>query len=565
MIGLGGSDHDFSAALTVGSDLRVAVEQERLTRRKHGAWLWYESPIMKAIDYCLAEEHKSINDVCVFVSSDIMPRRVTHELRDYSVRLYQHHLCHAASAYMMLEPAVRAGILVYDGYGSPKGPDVTHPDRNTRETFSFFIFGPEKYECVGQNVGLGFIEDDFPTSITNSIGMLWELSTSLLGYHPNDCGKTMGLSSHGAPKYVNDLEKFISYGNDIPGCFQCATDDPAMVEVIERLLLDGKGSFTARADLAASVQAITNKTLLHCAGFFRNHSIDVLCLSGGCALNTVANSFLVENSTLKVPIMIPPHCGDAGIAFGALWLEQFSRNGSAPHFTFRGQPLSPAISRPGRSYSEAERQLAVQQYYPRIVLDASVISAADLARVVANGAIVGLFNKGSEIGPRALGGRSIIGDPRSVMTREKINRLFKEREPYRPLAPIVLESNYDEYFLDPRNADPFMLKIAQVREACRKLAPAVVHVDGTARVQVIPGDGDPFLIELLQAFEQVTGIGILINTSFNRRGEPIVESPVDAVDAFLGMGLDGLYLDGEFYRPVDPTNSSTVRIPAIAS
>jgi carbamoyltransferase len=110
-----------------------------------------------------------------------------------------------------------------------------------------------------------------------------------------------------------------------------------------------------------------------------------------------------------------------------------------------------------------------------------------------------------------------------------------------------------------------MLKIAQVREACRKLAPAVVHVDGTARVQVIPGDGDPFLIELLQAFEQVTGIGILINTSFNRRGEPIVESPVDAVDAFLGMGLDGLYLDGEFYRPVDPTNSSTVRIPAIAS
>jgi carbamoyltransferase len=466
---------------------------------------------------------------------------------------------------MMLEPTVRAGILVYDGYGSPTGRDVIHPDRNTRETFSFFIFGPKEYECVGQNVGLGFIEDDFPTSITNSIGMLWELITSLLGYHPNDCGKTMGLSSHGAPKYVNDLESFIRYGDELPGCFQCATDDPAIVEMIERLLLDGNGSFTVRADLAASLQAITNKTLLHCAGFFRNYSVDVLCLSGGCALNTVANSFLVENSSLNVPIIIPPHCGDSGIAFGALWLDQFERQGSAPHFTFRGRPLSPAISRPGRSYSESERRSAVHQYYPRIALDASVITATDLAHVIADGAIVGLFNKGSEIGPRALGGRSIIADPRSVLTREKINRLIKEREPYRPLAPIVLESKYDEYFLDKRNADPFMLKIAQAREACRKLAPAVVHVDGTARVQVVPGDGDPFLIELLQEFEQVTGIGILINTSFNRRGEPIVESPVDAIDAFLGMGLDGLYLDGEFYRPVDSTNPSTVRIPAIAS
>jgi carbamoyltransferase len=335
--------------------------------------------------------------------------------------------------------------------------------------------------------------------------------------------------------------------------------------MIEMLLLDGKGSFKVKADLAASLQAITNKTLLHCASFFRNYSIDVLCLSGGCALNTVANSFLVANSTLQVPIVIPPHSGDSGIALGALWLEQFRRNGSAPHFTFRGQPLSPAISRPGRSYSKEERQSAVQQYYPRVALDASIITAVDLAHVIADGAIVGLFNKGSEIGPRALGGRSIIADPRSVMTREKINRLIKGREPYRPLAPIVLESKYDEYFLDDRNADPFMLKIAQVSEACRKLAPAVVHVDGTARVQVIPGDGDPFLIELLQEFERITGLGILINTSFNRRGEPIVESPVDAVDAFLGMGLDGLYLDGEFYRPVGPTNPSTVRTPAIAS
>jgi carbamoyltransferase len=564
-IGLGGSDHDFSAALMVGADVRVAIEQERLTRRKRGAWLWYESPIMKAINYCLTEEQKSIDDVCVFVSSDIMPRRVTHELRDYSIHLYQHHLCHAASAYMMLESPLRAGILVYDGYGSPTGRDETHPDRNTRETFSLFVFGPTGYKCIGQNVGLGFIEDDFPTSITNSIGMLWEMITSLIGYHPNDCGKTMGLSSYGVPRYVGHLEEFITYGNEIATCFRCATDDPAMVEMIEGLLLNGKGNFAVRADLAASLQAITNKTLLHCAGFFCEYSIDVLCLSGGCALNTVANSFLVENSNLNVPIMIPPYCGDSGIALGALWLEQFHRSGSPAKFTFRGRPVSPAISRPGRAYSESERQSAVHQFYPHIALDASITTATDLANVIAKGAIVGLFNKGSEIGPRALGGRSIIGDPRSAMTREKINRLIKGREPYRPLAPVVLKSKYDEYFLDNRNADPFMLKIAKVRESCSRLAPAVVHVDGTARVQVIPSDGDPFLIELLHAFEELTGVGILINTSFNRREEPIVESPVDALDAFLGMGLDGLYLDGEFYRPADSTRPNTLRIDPIAS
>jgi carbamoyltransferase len=565
MLGLGGSDHDFSAALTIDRDIRVAIEQERLSRRKHGAWLWYESPIKKAIDYCVAAESGSMAQVDAIVSSDILPRRVTHELKEYPVRLYPHHLCHAASAYMMLPSEVKAGILVYDGFGSPKGRDPTHPDRNCRETFSFFLFGPDGFKCIGQTLGLGFIEDDFPTSITNSVGMLYELVTSLLGYYPTDCGKTMGLSSHGEPQYVEALENFITYGDEVSACFQCATDNPALVDTIEGIIHTERGSFSVRADLAASLQAITNKALLHCTRFFRGHDMDFLCLSGGCALNTVANSFLVEHSTLDVPIVIPPHCGDSGIALGALWLEQFHRTRKAPQFTFRGQALNPAVSRPGRCYSLNERRAAVHQFYPRIALDTSIVSSADLARVIADGAIVGLFNNGSEIGPRALGGRSIIADPRLAMTRERINRSIKDREPYRPLAPLVLKSKYDEYFVDNRNADPFMLKIARVTERCRKVAPAIVHVDGTARVQVVPDDGDPLLIELLQSFEQLTGVGLLINTSFNRRGEPIVESPLDAIDAFLGLGLDGLYLDGEFYRPVGSTTPSTSRTPETAS
>jgi carbamoyltransferase len=536
-------------------DIRIAIEQERLSRRKHGISFWYENPLQRAIDYCLTAEGVSITDVQMIVSSDLVPTRVRHDFRHRVLREFPHHLCHAASSYMMLPVGSKAGVLVYDGFGSIRGPVEGDPLRNRRETFSFFLFGPEGYQCIGHTDGLGYVEgDEFPIGVTNSIGMLYELVTALLGYDIMDSGKTMGLSSHGFPRYLNILEKFVIYGENISDCFRCVTDDPALARTIEEILFAGRGSFAVKADLAASLQALMNKTLVHCEGFFCSYDIDYLCLSGGCALNTVANSFLVEHSRLNVPIIIPPHCDDAGLAFGALWLEQFSRLGSIPKLTFRSLDANPAISRPGRHYTREECRAAVQEFYPRLVLDVTVSSAHDLARIIAKGAIVGVLNGRSEIGPRSLGGRSIIADPRSAMIRERINRLIKGREPFRPLAPVVLHSLYNEYFFDSRCADPFMLKVARVRERCLREAPAVVHIDGTARVQVATDDGDPFLIELLSAFRKETGTGILLNTSFNRRGEPIVESPLDAIDAFLGMGLDGLYLDGEFYRPVGDMN-----------
>lgn len=556
LLGLGGSDHDFSATVACGTDIRVAVEQERLSRRKHGASLWYENPVGLATDYCLADAGITAEQIGATVSSDILPARVRHVLRCRSLSLFSHHLCHAASAYMMLPHGTRAGVLVYDGYGSIVG-EANDPLRNTRETFSFYVFDQEGHRTIGSTNGLAFAEqDDFPTCVTNSMGMLYELVTGCLGYDPMDSGKTMGLSSHGVPRFLGALEEFVTYGDDASNCFQCTTDDPEFVSAVERICRSDPGGFTVRADLAASVQALMNKTLVHCARFFQGFDIDCLCISGGCGLNTVANSFLVEQSALDRPIFVPPHCGDAGLGFGALWLEIFRRLGRSPELTFRGQPLNPSLGRPGRRYNSRERQSAVQEFYPRVALDSSVASAADLAHVVATGEVVGLLNGCSEIGPRALGGRSIVADPRSIRTRERINRFLKKREPFRPLAPVVLRTQYSQYFEDPRCMDPFMLKIARVTERCRREAPAVVHVDGTARVQVVDDDGDPFLVSLLRSFYRETGVGVLINTSFNRRGEPIVESPRDALDAFLGMGLDGVYLDGEFYRAAPSANPS---------
>ncbi len=556
LLGLGGSNHDFSAALMCGNDIRVCIEAERLTRRKHGLAHWYENPLKKSIDYCLTAEGILIDQIDLIVSSDVLPARVRHDLRDIPVKSFPHHLCHAASAYMMLPPQAKAGVIVFDGYGSivDKGTD---PDTNLRETISLFVFGPEGYKRIGGAVGIGQVEsDEFGIGVTNSIGMLYEVITGLLDFAPMESGKTMGLSSHGTPQYLNALEEFVTYGDDVSDCFRCATDEPALIARVEQILMAHHGSFSVKADLAASVQMLVNKTLLHCAGFFKIQNIDYLLVSGGCGLNTVANTFLEQHSTRGIPIVVPPHCGDAGLGLGAMWLHLFEKQGVSPSLTFRNQKLSPAISRPGRQYSKEEHRVAVQQFYPRIAIDASVSSPRDLARVLAQGAIVGVMNGRSEIGPRALGGRSILADPRSSMVREKINRLIKHREPFRPFAPIVLSSHYEKYFVDSRCADKFMLKTPRATDICRRDAPAIVHIDGTARVQVVAEDGDSFLIELLREFFEITGVGILLNTSFNRKGEPIVETPLDAIDAFLGMGLDGLYIDGAFYRSLGSINAS---------
>ena len=548
VLGLGGSDHDFSAALMCDGDIRVAIEQERLSRRKYGRTLWFESPVQKAIDYCLAAEGISMGDVSAILSSDTLPARVRHDLRSHDLHLFPHHLCHAASAYMMLPRGAKAGVLVYDGFGSVSGPaeDELHCKR---ETFSFFVFHPEGHECLGRNLGTATVEgDDFPVVVSDSMGLLYELVTAVLGYDPMDAGKTMGLSSHGRPRYADLLKTFIRYGEDPSEFFRCPLHDFEIAMTLEQLLSQRPNAFGAKADLAASVQAIMDETVLRALKFFQNRGIDHLCISGGCALNTVTNSFLVERSPLDVPVSVAPHCGDAGLGFGAFWLHEFEKTRRAPELTYRGKPLAPGLSRPGRIYSADERTAAVQQFYPRLSLDPSVRGTRDLAQLLAEGELIGVFNGPSEIGPRALGGRSIVADPMKVSVRERINRVVKRRESYRPLAPVVLERRYDDYFHDRRHADPYMLKVARVRERCLREAPAVVHIDGTARVQVVGDDGDPFLSGLLNDFEVLTGRGVLLNTSFNRRGEPIVESPLDAMDAFVGMQLDGLYFDGEFYR-----------------
>ncbi|MDB5421706.1 MAG: hypothetical protein JWR59_1653 [Brevundimonas sp.] len=545
-IGIGGSDHDFSAVLAQGCDIRVAIEQERISRIRYGETSWFRDPIAAPVDYCLASEGIGLDEIETLVGTDTLPARVRSHWRGRSIELYPHHLCHAASAYLMLPPDTRAGILVYDGYGSIDRDHTVH-GQTRRETVSLWRFTADGPERIGSAWGASTVEDDdFPLCVDNSIGMFYEMLTGMLGYAPMDAGKTMGLAAFGIPCHIEMLEQFIQYRDDPADCFRCDLSNPDLVREIDRALLAKGGGFAARADLAASGQLMVERSLAHFLRFFDGLALDAIAISGGCALNSVANGRLAQR--IGHPLFVPPHSGDAGLGFGALWVHAQRHAGANPHFSFRGGPTNPGLSRPGRAYEAHTIADAVAGAYPHLARDASVSSPGDLAQLVAQGAIIGVFNGSSEFGPRALGGRSLIADPRNPGVRERINREIKGREPFRPLAPMVLASRSEAYF-GTHQGDAFMLNVVDVEPCGQRAAPAATHVDGSARVQRIDdAQGDPFLIQLLQAFEQLTGVGMLLNTSFNRRGEPIVETPADAVDAFIGMRLDGLYLQGEFYR-----------------
>jgi carbamoyltransferase len=533
-----------------GGDIRVAIEQERLSRVRHGEALWFKDPLALPADYCLAAENITLDDVGLIVGTDTLPARVRAGWRGRQLTLYPHHLAHASSAYLMLPPSCRAGIIVYDGYGSARR-DFAAPWAAVRETVSLYIFGERSWQRIGGATGqCRFEEDDFPLAVGNSVGMFYEAITQLLGYGPFDAGKTMGLAAHGKARHVEALERFVRYSEDPDNCFECEAASDDFIETVEALLVAGGAGLQGKADLAASAQAIVEKALIHFAGFFAGRPLDLIAVSGGCGLNSLANGRLAASPAAGgLPIFIPPHCGDAGLGFGALWLSRVQDAGASP-LTFLGSQCNPALARPGRCYTSRHCLEAANAFYPRLVFDPSVATPADLAEVIAGGGIYGLFNAASEFGPRALGGRSLLADPRDAVVRERINRRIKHREPFRPLAPVVLRSRFDAYFEPNPSADPFMLTVVGVTQRCRREAPAVVHADGTARVQIVDDEtGDPFLVRLLQSFEQHTGVGVVINTSFNRRGEPIVETPLDAVDAFLGLELDGLFLDGSFFRP----------------
>ncbi|MCK5845141.1 MAG: hypothetical protein KAG97_10565, partial [Victivallales bacterium] len=292
-------------------------------------------------------------------------------------------------------------------------------------------------------------------------------------------------------------------------------------------------------EIARAVQKSTSETVIEIAK--RLHAAtgcDNICVAGGFALNCSTNAAYVRKTPFK-RVYIQPAATDAGIPLGA------AMHG---YHSIAGQPFRPGVFSPfmGRAYSN-KRILDALRDYPDLKYSRPRNLAARAAALIADGKICGWFKGGSEFGPRALGARSILADPRNMDVRERLNTTVKLREDFRPYAPAVLEERCAELFRF-KSVDPHMLFLADARPMARKLMPAVIHVDGTARLQTVSKKDNKRLRKLIEEFDSLTGIPALLNTSFNRRGEPIVESPDYALDCFTNTGIDFLILEDYIVR-----------------
>ena len=600
ILGISAYYHDSAAALVRDGDIVAAAQEERFTRKKHDAGFPEH-----AIDYCLREAGIALADVdyvAFYEKPMVKFERLLETYMAYAPdgfrsfltsmpawlkeKLYlksvlrkelgalggggkddlppllftEHHQAHAASAYFP-SPFDRAAVLCLDGVGEWATSSV----------------------WLGEgNVLIPQWEIDFP----HSLGLLYSAFTYYTGFKVNSGEyKLMGLAPYGEPKYVDlildklmDLKEDGTFRLDM-SYFNYATGltmtNDKFAELFDGPARESESEITQREmDIAASIQKVTEEVVLRLGRTVQKEfGVDYLCLAGGVALNCVANGRLVREGPFK-DIWIQPAAGDAGGALGAalsVWHEYLGNERQAdPADSMKGAYL-------GCSYSDAEIEAALDAYgaaYEKLG-DAELMPR--LADILDAGNVVGWVQGRMEFGPRALGGRSIIGDPRNKKMQSVMNLKIKYRESFRPFAPIVLAERVGDYFVHTGKS-PYMLVVAPVREELRlplskeqqalfgieklnvprSTLPAITHVDFSARLQTVHRETNPRLHRLLSTFEDKTGCGVLVNTSFNVRGEPIVNTPEDAYRCFMRTEMDYLVIENYLLaKPQQPAWNKT--------
>lgn len=580
ILGLSAFYHDSAAALVRDGRIVAAAQEERFTRKKHD-----EAFPARAAEYCLAAGGISAAelDAVVFYEKPLLkferlletyvgfaPRGLASFCRAMPVWLQQklhhpreidrglggdyrgpiffttHHESHAASAFLP-SPFEEAAILTMDGVGE----------------WATTTWG----EGRGNRVELRG-EIRFP----HSLGLLYSAFTYYTGFRVNSGEyKLMGLAPYGEPRFAAAIrshlielrddgsfrldQRFFNYG---PGLTMTNTRFHRLFGGPPRRPDD---PLTQRdMDLAASIQVVTEEVVLRMATHVRKETgLPRLCLAGGVALNCVANGRLLREGIFD-ELWIQPAAGDAGGALGAgLWL--WHHHLGKPRVTEPGDAQQGSCLGPSFTPEQVRTELeGVGAMFEVLASEAELVDA--IARELAEGRIVGHFAGRAEFGPRALGQRSLLGDPRWPDMQRRMNMAIKFRESFRPFAPAVLEERRAECFhLDVES--PYMLLVAPVRSGepdpaapgglerlrhVRGPLPAVTHVDGSARVQTVSADRSPRFHAILTAFADLTGCPALVNTSFNIRGEPIVHSPVDAYRCFMFTDMDVLVVENCLMR-----------------
>ncbi len=544
--------HDAAAALLKDGEIVAACQEERLSRKKHDSEFparavryvlkeagigpeqldavgFYDKPLLKferMLSTYVATFPRSFNSfrkaIPVWLHQKLwVPSLIRKELKPYQgpILFAEHHMSHAASCFLP-SPFEEAAILTVDGVGE----------------WATASFGVGK----GRDITL-FKEIRFP----HSLGLLYSAFTYYLGFKVNSAEyKVMGLAPYGKPVHFERIMKEMVHLND-DGSFKLnmkyfsydyglTMTNGAFDEFFGGPPRKPETWMNEREfDIAASVQKVCEEVVLKMVNYIqRETGLENLCMAGGVALNCVANGRVIRETRMK-NLFVQPAAGDAG---GAVGVAHYIYN------TVRRQPRGKAWSHAflGPAYSDAEiaRYLDSTGARYRTLSDRELVE--DTARRLSEGNVVGWFQGRMEFGPRALGGRSILADPRDPKMRDTLNMKIKFREGFRPFAPSVLADKAPDWF-EIEGDSPYMLLVAQVREG-KRVIPSVTHVDNSARLQTVTRAESPLYYDLIAEFGRLTGVPVVINTSFNVRGEPIVCTPHDAYLCFMRTNMDHLVL-----------------------
>jgi carbamoyltransferase len=550
IVGISAGYHDSACCLIRGGDLIAAAQEERFSRIKHD-----KSFPKRAFRYCLEQAGVTISDIDAIAYYEdpsqklgrqiwmgLMPdlplskrkniaRRVIspqpqQEIRsilgyDGPIEIVDHHLSHAASSYFF-SGFDEAAVLTVDGvgdwattsYGFGKGAHL------------------ERFEQV-----------DFP----DSLGFFYSAITAYLGFEVNEGEyKVMGLAPYGKPAYVDQLLQMVEIATGGQyrlnmKYFAFLTEDRMYSDHLISLLGHPPREpeseiLPFHENLARSLQLVLEEILLNKVHYLYSKApSENLCMAGGVALNCVANGRILREGPFK-RLFVQPAAGDSGGSLGAAAMAHVRLTDKAPH----KKRMEHVYLGPGFSATEIYRLLeGTSAKFQDFRGDEKSLIRVTVDRLV-EGKVVGWFQGRMEFGPRALGSRSILADPRDPSMRDRINALVKKRESFRPFAPSVLEAKAAEHFeLD--HTSPFMLETCQVISPIN--LPAITHVDGSARVQTTNPSTNSRFARLLEEFDDRTGCPILLNTSFNMRGEPIVCTAEDALACFILSGIDYLVLE----------------------
>ena len=584
--------HDAAAALLQDGVLVAAAEEERFSRRKHDAGfpelaiqfcleragitadeldyvVFYEKPfpkferLLNSLLSTWPRSYKTFREgMIVWLTEKLWMKNLIRQrtgLPPAKILFVEHHLSHAASAFFC-SPFEESAVMTVDGVGewtsATLGTGTADWGDGARRN-SIELFGEARYP--------------------HSLGLFYSAFTAFLGFEVNDGEyKVMGMAPYGEPKYLDEVRKVIDFGDD--GSFWLNMDYFSFHHSLEQTY-SGKFAqlfgeprdpraefFTERdqigyagddrtlernryyADLAASVQRVTEEAILNMARYLQTRTGQKnLCLAGGVAYNSVANGRLLRETPFE-HLYVQPAAGDSGGALGAALYA---------YHALLGKPRSFVMEHAywGSSYGAAEIKAAVDAAgvsYEVIEREDALLDR--VAEALAGGQVIGWAQGRFEWGPRALGNRSILADPRSAAMKEVVNTKIKFREPFRPFAPAVLAEQAAGYFDLPARAngkgpDPtkFMLAVMPVRQDAQERIAACSHM-GTGRLQAVERAANPRYYGLIERFAEASGVPVLLNTSFNLRGEPIVTTPQNALNTFFKSGLDLLVLNDFLIR-----------------